>query len=239
MNELIKIEVNEKEEQVVSGRALHDLLGIETRYNDWFARMCEYGFEPNKDFYSILSKTPDGGRPSTDHILKLDMAKELCMLARSEQGKKARQYFIQVEKDWNSPEKLMARALMVANKQLNTLRLENAEVKKELQEAAPKVTFANAVAGSQNSILIRDLAKTIAQNGVDIGERRLFDWLRKNKYLTLTNMPTQRSIELEVMEVIERVIARSTSSETRFTAKITAKGQIYFVNKFLAEAVAV
>lgn len=129
----------------------------------------------------------------------------------------------------------MAEALRLAADQAEQIEHQA----KQLQEAAPKVTFANAVAGSQNSILIRDLAKTIAQNGVDIGERRLFDWLRKNKYLTLTNMPTQRSIDLGVMEVIERVIARSTSSETRFTAKITAKGQIYFVNKFLSEAVAV
>lgn len=87
MYELLKIEVNENQEQTVSGRALHMFLGIETRYNDWLARMLQYGFAEGKDFYSILSKTPEGGRPSTDHIMKLDMAKELCMLARNDKGK--------------------------------------------------------------------------------------------------------------------------------------------------------
>lgn len=99
MNELLKIQVNHNQEQTVSGRELHMFLGIETRYNDWFRRMCEYGFEENRDFYSFLSKTLEGGRPSTDHILTIDMAKELCMLARNEKGKQARQYFLEVERE--------------------------------------------------------------------------------------------------------------------------------------------
>ena len=113
MNDLIAINYD-NETPTVSGRELHAALGVETRYNDWFSRMCEYGFREGKDFYSFLSKS-DGGRPSTDHTLSIQMAKELCMLQRSEKGKQFRQYFIAIEEAWNSPEKVMERALQIAH----------------------------------------------------------------------------------------------------------------------------
>ena len=118
MKDLIKIEINENQEPVVSGRELHEALGVQTRYNDWFNRMCEYGFSEGIDFCSILSKST-GGRPETNHAIKLDMAKEIAMIQRNEKGKEVRQYFIQVEKDFNSPEKIMARALKIAENKLN------------------------------------------------------------------------------------------------------------------------
>ena len=120
MNNLMQINY-EGEQPTVSGRELHEALGIETRYNDWFKRMCEYGFTENEDFYSILSKTSDGGRPSTDHNLTIPMAKELCMLQRNEKGKEFRQYFIKVEEAWNSPDMVMKRALEFANKKVEQL----------------------------------------------------------------------------------------------------------------------
>ena len=103
MNELIKVNYDNPEKPVVSGRELHEALDITTRYNDWFARMCEYGFTEDKDFYSFLSKN-SGGRPSTDHMLTIPMAKELCMIQRTDIGRKFRQYFISIEEAWNSPE---------------------------------------------------------------------------------------------------------------------------------------
>lgn len=99
MQEFIKINMTNAQQPTVSGRELHQALGIETRYNDWFRRMCEYGFTENEDFYSILSKTSDGGRPSVDHQLTIDMAKELCMIQRTDIGRSIRQYFIRVEKE--------------------------------------------------------------------------------------------------------------------------------------------
>lgn len=99
MQEFIKINMTNAQQPTVSGRELHQALGIETRYNDWFRRMCEYGFIENEDFYSILSKTSDGGRPSVDHQLTIDMAKELCMIQRTDIGRSIRQYFIRVEKE--------------------------------------------------------------------------------------------------------------------------------------------
>ena len=114
MNAIIRIDY-ENENPTVSGRELHAALGVATQYKDWFPRMCEYGFIEGRDFSSILSEST-GGRPSTDHALSVPMAKELCMLQRNDQGKKFRQYFISVEDAWNSPDKVMERALQIAHR---------------------------------------------------------------------------------------------------------------------------
>ena len=118
MNELIKIETNENGDVRVSGRELHAFLEVETPYHKWFPRMTEYGFTEGEDFNSDknVRVQHEGNREVSreviDHMMTLDMAKELCMIQRTERGKQARQYFLSVEKDWNSPAKVMARALM-------------------------------------------------------------------------------------------------------------------------------
>ena len=117
MNDLIRIDYNH-ENPTVSGRELHAALEVNTDYPHWFSRMCEYGFEEGKSYRAILTDRSDGlpGKPSTDHVLSIPMAKELCMLQRNEQGKKFRQYFISVEEAWNSPDKIMERALQIAHR---------------------------------------------------------------------------------------------------------------------------
>ena len=130
MNELIKV-TYDNDRPVVSARELHDFLEIETPYHKWFPRMCEYGFTEGTDFSvtDIFVHNPAGGPQSMkDAALTIDMAKEICMIQRSEKGKQARQYFIQLEKDWNSPEKVMARALDIAHRELNTLKAANVEL---------------------------------------------------------------------------------------------------------------
>lgn len=239
MNELIKVTTNENDEQLVSGRELHDFLRVTTRYNDWIKRMFEYGFAENVDFTLLTQKrvTNNPRNPYTeitDHILKLDMAKEISMIQRSEKGKQARQYFLQVEKAWNNPEMVVQRALHIQTRKVEALQLENDELK-------PKALFADAVDASNTSILIGDLAKLIKQNGYNIGQNRLFQWLRDNGYLIARkgesyNMPTQRSLELGVAEIKERTHNNPDGSiRISRTPKITGKGQIYFVNKFLNE----
>ncbi len=235
MNELIPINMNDPERITVSARDLHEFLEVETRFNDWFHRMCEYGFAENHDFrfYSKMSNT-SGGRPAQDAQITIDMAKELCMLQRNEKGKQARQYFIQLEKDWNSPEKVMARALQIANKKLQVLEA-------QAEENRPKVLFADSVAASHTSILIFDLAKILKQNGVEIGGHRLFDWMRKNGYLVRRdgndhNMPTQRSMEMGLFEVKETTVSHSDGHiSVNKTPKVTGKGQQYFINLFLSK----
>lgn len=236
MKSILKINVI-NQEQTVSGRELHMFLGIETRYDTWLNRMLQYGFEEGRDFCSKMSEST-GGRPSTDHILKLDMAKELCMLARNEKGKQARQYFLEVEREWNSPEKVMARALMLAESKLNEVKAFAAEQIKQLEEAQPKVVFADAVATAKTSILIGDLAKILKQNGVNTGQKRLFEWMRQNGYLIKRkgadyNSPTQRAMEQELFEIKETSVAMPDGGVKIIrTTKVTGKGQIYFVNLF-------
>lgn len=121
MNELITVNYDENNDRpTVMGRDLHKALEIKTAYKDWFPRMCEYGFIEGEDFCSFLSEST-GGRPSTDHQLTIEMAKEICMIQRSEIGKKCRQYFIEIEKQWNDPEAIMARALKIANNKIGLL----------------------------------------------------------------------------------------------------------------------
>lgn len=245
MNAMIKVDLNENQEPIVSGRELHEVLEIKTDYKKWFDRMSEYGFSENVDFCTVSQKCPiaNGGyQEKFDHAIKLDMAKEIAMIQRNDKGKQVRQYFIQVEKDFNSPEKVMARALKFAEQRLNVLQVENAQQKHMIEEQKPKVLFADSVESSETSILIGDLAKLIKQNGHDIGQNRLFEWLRNNDYLIKCgerkNMPTQKSMDLKLFEVKERTVNNPDGSiRVTKTTKVTGKGQIYFLNYFLTKEV--
>jgi anti-repressor protein len=235
MNEVITVTLNDKHEPVVSGRQLHEALGVKTRYNDWFNRMTEYGFIENQDYLAITQKRVTAQGNSTnqvDHVIKLDMAKEIAMIQRTERGKQVRQYFIQVEKDFNSPEKIMARALLMADQKVHKLEA-------KIEADRPKVLFAEAVSASHTSILVGELAKLLKQNGVDIGATRLFSWLRAHGYLIKRNgrdwnMPTQKSVEMGLIRVKETSITHADGHITvSKTPLVTGKGQQYFINKFL------
>ena len=172
MSELIKIEINENQEPVVNGRELHDVLGVETPYRIWFPRMCEYGFIENVDFISLEQNCtkPKGGRPETNHAIKLDMAKEIAMIQRNENGKKVRQYFIQVEKDFNSPEKIMARALKIAENKLNVLQLENTQQKQLIGELKPKADYTDIILQNKSLIKIKAIAKDYGMSATEMNK---------------------------------------------------------------------
>lgn len=235
MNELFNVTTN-GDKLTLSARELHKELNIAGRFSRWFEQMSEYGFEENVDYTSVQNCTEvqnNGGiqvRELQDYRITLDTAKEIAMLQRNEKGKEIRRKLIELEKAWNSPEKVMARALDIAHKTIANLQIENEEMK-------PKAIFADAVATSDTSILIGDLAKLIKQNGTDIGQKRLFERMRNDGYLikkgTSKNMPTQMAMKKELFEVKERVISNPDGS-TRITrtTKVTGKGQIYFINKF-------
>ncbi|WP_304508959.1 phage antirepressor KilAC domain-containing protein [Anaerotignum sp.] len=233
MNQLIKVNCN-SDRPTVLGRDLHEFLGVKERYNDWFPRMVEYGFAENVDFTSFtqISVKPQGGRPSQDHQLTIEMAKEISMLQRNEKGKQARQYFIQLEKDWNSPEKVMARALQIADHKIHSLTA-------QIEQDKPKVIFADAVSTAKSDILIGELAKLLKQNGIEIGEKRLFEWLRDKGYLikrkgTDWNSPTQKSMEMSLFKTKETTVCHSDGhTSINKTTKVTGKGQVYFINLFL------
>lgn len=237
MNELIKVDYS-SERPLVSARDLHEFLEVGTKYADWFPRMCEYGFTEHHDFNLLKNERVqmEGNRVVTrtvdDAAITIDMAKELCMIQRTERGKQARQYFLQLERDWNSPEKVMARALQIADRRIKKLE-------SKVEADAPKVLFADAIAASNTSILVGDLAKILRQNGIKMGQNRLFTWLRDNGYLCRNgerrNMPTQKSMESGLFEVKETVINNPDGSiRVTKTTKVTGKGQAYFINKLLS-----
>lgn len=218
MNELLKVNYD-NDRITLSARELHEFLGIGTQYTKWFDRMSEYGFYENVDYQAISQKrlTAQGNETTyIDHEITLDMAKEIAMIQRSDKGKEVRQYFLELERRWNSPEAVMNRALEYSRKQVKALMEENKELK-------PKALFADAVSASNESILIGQLAKLIRQNGYLIkkGERY--------------NQPTQKSMDLGLFEVKERTITNPDgSTRITLTTKVTGKGQVYFINKFLS-----
>lgn len=147
------------EQPTVSARALHTGLGIRSNFTTWFDRMCEYGFEEGKDFFPKLEEST-GGRPSKEFEIQIDMAKQICMLQRSPEGKQIRQYFIDLEKAWNTPEQIMARALKMADKEIDKLKSNNAVLLEDVQRMKPKEIFADAVSASHTSILVGELGVT-------------------------------------------------------------------------------
>ena len=237
-SELININYD-SEQPTVLGRDLHEALEVKSKYADWFKNMCGYGFEDGTD-YTAFSKNLENGGRTIDHQLTIPMAKEICMLQRSDKGKEFRQYFIRVEEQWNTPEAVMARALQYAQKRLDAVIHSNKILEHQIEQDKPKVVFADAVSTAKTSILIGDLAKLIKQNGVDMGQKRLFEWLRANGYLIKSgsskNMPMQRYMEQGLFEVKESVVANPDgSSRVTRTTKVTGKGQQYFINLFLAK----
>ena len=245
MDEIIKVCYDNVDRPTVLARDLHDALGVKTAYKDWFPRMCEYGFTEGIDYArcsNLSSENQHGGQNKIDHQLTIPMAKELCMIQRTEKGKQMRQYFIAVEERWNSPDAVMARALRMADRELHKLEAHRAQLEQKAEQDKPKVLFADSVATSEASILVGELAKILKQNGVNTGQTRLFAWMRDNGYLikrsgTDYNMPTQKSMELGLFEIKETSITHSDGHITvSKTPKVTGKGQVYFVNKLIGTA---
>lgn len=228
MNELIKVETNENMEVVVSGRDLHEKLGIETPFKKWIDRMVEYGFTENIDFVTVGQKCPiaNGGyQARTDYIIKLDMAKEICMIQRNEKGKMFRQYFIQVEKDYNSPERTIQRALLYSQAQVKKLEA-------KIEEDRPRVSFAETIEKSSDSILVRELSKILANENIHIGQNKLYSLLREWGYIFQNSTePTQKAVQQGLFKINERVIKSVKGDILSRTTKITGKGQLFILDK--------
>lgn len=234
MEELLKVTVNRSNQQVISARDLYDGLNIARRFSLWVSDNFD-DFEENADFTSVRKSTVVNNgakRELQDYALTISMAKELCMMSHSEQGKVYRHYLIDLERKWNDPAEIVKRGYAILQDENSRLKIENVQMK-------PKALFADAVSASHTSILVGDLAKMIKQNGVDMGARRLFSWLREHHYLISRkgadyNSPTQYSMERGLFEIKESThINGDGVTVTTKTPKVTGKGQQYFINKFL------
>ena len=172
MNEITIAVKYDNDNPTVSGQELHKALMIDTPYKRWFDRMSDYGFKEGRDFWTFLSKST-GGRPSTDHQLTIDMAKELCMIQRTEIGKRCREYFLNLEKQWNSPDAVMARALQIADQKLELAKQQNGNLiettavqAKQIEEMKPKAAYYNLVLSSEGLMPISTIAKDYGKSAV-------------------------------------------------------------------------
>ena len=179
MNELIKINYD-SDRPTVLGRDLYEALEIKTAYKDWFPRMCEYGFTEGTDYCSFLSNRSDGkaGKPKTDHQLTIEMAKEICMIQRSEKGKQCRQYFIAVEEQFNNPQAIMARALRVADEELKRLHITVSRLTVDNQIMKPKAEYFDELVDRNPLTSVRETAKQLG-----IKEKAFIQFLIDKKYI--------------------------------------------------------
>ena len=227
MNELIKISYENAERPTVSGRELHEALEVKTAYKDWFPRMCEYGFTEGEDYSSFLSDRSDGkaGKPRTDHQLTIPMAKEICMLQRSEKGKQFRQYFIRVEEAWNSPEMIMKRALEIANEKVKALQVSVSQLTVDKQIMQPKADYFDELVDRNLLTGIRETAKELK-----VKQNTFVNFLLDKKYLYRDKkgklMPYAKPMENGLFEVKE-----FSNEKTGFSSMqvfITPKGKETF-----------
>ncbi len=234
MNELIKINYD-SEQPTVSGRELHQFLQVGTEYKKWFERMSEYGFSENTDFVKVTQKclTSATGQNMTDHQLTVPMAKEICMLQRNEKGKQARQYFIQLENAWNTPEQVMARALKLADKQILSLRTENSRLAVQAQIMQPKADYFDELVDRNLLTNFRETAKQLG-----IKEKSFICFLLEKKYIYRDKrgklMPYAQYVESGLFEIKEQINEKTQWAGTQ--TLITPKGRETFRLLYLKPA---
>lgn len=180
MKDLIQIHYDNADRPTVSGRELHEALEVKTDYPHWFERMTEYGFSEGKDYQTFLSDRSDGkaGKPKTDHQLTIPMAKELCMLQRTDKGKQMRQYFIAVEEQWNSPDAIMARALQLSNAKLKEMQITVSTLTVENQIMKPKAEYFDELVDRN---LLTGIRETAGELGVK--QNQFVTFLLEKKYM--------------------------------------------------------
>lgn len=184
MKDLIQIHYDNADRPTVSGRELHEALEVKTAYKDWFPRMCEYGFSEGVDFNSLIFEQvrTEGerqvAREITDHQLTIPMAKELCMLQRTDKGKQMRQYFIAVEEQWNSPDAIMARALQLSNAKLKEMQITVSTLTVENQIMKPKAEYFDELVDRN---LLTGIRETAGELGVK--QNQFVTFLLEKKYM--------------------------------------------------------
>ncbi|OSA92825.1 UNVERIFIED_ORG: hypothetical protein B2H93_13440 [Clostridium botulinum] len=254
-NELIKISEGENGKKLVSARELHEFLGVKSKYVDWIKnRINKYEFIEDEDFTVIneVSKKLEGSRvverEQTNHAITIDMAKELSMVENNSKGRQARKYFIQCEK---SLKEVSKKALLLekiyeggqdgilASKQLTELEVKEATTPliKQIEEDKPMVEFTKTVLKSSDNILVRQLSKIAQEQGMNIGEKKLYNKLREWGYILKSSTePTQKAMN-QALFVVEEKSYNTPYGTTKLnrTTKVTPKGQIFIIEKLRKE----
>ena len=227
MNELIKI-TYDNDRPTVSARELHEFLEIKSKYADWFKNMAAYGFRENIDYITFSKNLENGGR-TIDHQLTIDMAKEICMLQRNDKGKQARQYFIQLEKDWNSPEKVMARALRIADEKIRLLSIENSKQKQIIGELKPLADYTDMILKNKGLVTTNQIAKDYGMSAralnkklheLGVQYKQSEQWLLYEKYQAC-GYTHSKTVE---------ITHKDGSPDVKMHTKWTQKGRLFIYN---------
>ena len=204
MNELILVNVDT---QTVSARELHKKVGSTERFSSWFERQLQLGFVENEDYTGCKKFNTLANQELQDYELSVDMAKHICMVQKNEKAREVRQYLIDLEKAWNTPEQVMARALKIANQTIDSLKQNNMKLLADNEQMKPKAEFFDAVADSKTAISMNEVSKVLGIKGY--GRNNLFEFLRRNGILDRWNVPYQRYIDCGWFRVIEQKYTRN------------------------------
>lgn len=222
MNNLITIN---NDSQTISARELHEKLNIGTKFATWFQRICEYGFIENQDYttcYPNLGSENHGGQNMIDYDISMDMAKQICMIQRTPKGKEIRQYLIDLEKAWNTPEQIMARALTIAQQTIERRNIVIKMLEADTERMRPKEEFYDALAGSKTAIEMAAVAKVLNFNGV--GRNKLFEILRDERILQSDNIPYQKYIDNGWFRTIEQKYSKDGETYINIKTLVYQKG---------------
>lgn len=192
MNEIITVNFDT---QTVSARELHKIVGSTERFANWFERQLQFGFVENEDFTGCKKFNALANQELQDYEMSVDMAKHICMVQRNERAREVRQYLIDLEKAWNTPEQIFARALKLADQTIASLN-------SKVLELQPKADFFDCVADSKSAFSMNEVAKVLDYKG--IGRNKLFEFLREQGILDRYNVPYQRYVDNGWFRVIEQ-----------------------------------
>lgn len=239
--QIFQQEINNEKVNSVNARDLWVALESKQDFSTWIKARLEQAYAVENEDYGVFHKTVEnlkGGRPPLEYALSLDLAKHISMLEKNEKGNQIRKYFISCEKQLIQQQShSLPQTYLEALESLVESEKRNQALQERIEQDRPKVTFANAVSGSDSSISIGQFAKILKQNGIETGRQRLFNYFREKGYLIKGrtkdfNMPTQKAMEQGLFEVQEKAVALKDKTILSLSPRVTTKGQKFFIELF-------